>query len=72
MATLGSSQNVADAHLRHLAAVEKEIKTFADEIRRLRKMCNKMIEAKHFDSTQVIIYFIYLYFILYLVINTPN
>lgn len=53
-AMLGSSQGIADAHLRRLAAVEQEIKTFADEIRRLCKMCDEMIEAKHFDSTQVI------------------
>uniref|UniRef100_A0A0K0EWJ5 Karst (inferred by orthology to a D. melanogaster protein) n=1 Tax=Strongyloides venezuelensis TaxID=75913 RepID=A0A0K0EWJ5_STRVS len=49
----GSDQASADSHLRRLTALEKEVKGFEDEIKRLEKVSNDLIDKDHFDSDKI-------------------
>lgn len=49
----GNSQAAAESHLRRLAILEQEIGKYADEIKRLRLLSEKLINANHFDSTKL-------------------
>uniref|UniRef100_A0A915ENZ4 PH domain-containing protein n=1 Tax=Ditylenchus dipsaci TaxID=166011 RepID=A0A915ENZ4_9BILA len=49
----GFNQSSAEAHLRRLVSLEQEIDNFADQIKKLNKMCQEMTSAQHFDSHQL-------------------
>lgn len=49
----GFNHGSAEAHLRRLDSLDQEINNFTEQIRKLRDSCDKMISAKHFDSSQV-------------------
>uniref|UniRef100_A0A0N4ZQ51 Spectrin beta chain n=1 Tax=Parastrongyloides trichosuri TaxID=131310 RepID=A0A0N4ZQ51_PARTI len=49
----GSDQASADSHLRRLAALEKEVKGFEEEIKRLENVANNLVKEGHFDSDRI-------------------
>ncbi|KAI1720497.1 spectrin repeat domain-containing protein [Ditylenchus destructor] len=49
----GFNHGSAEAHLRRLDSLDQEINNFTEQIRKLRDSCDKMISAKHFDSSQL-------------------